>query len=126
MDWYLETSDGKFAMDTLKDYGEYMVHFHGGRLIKHTEKIYIYENAYGTRYALRMADENVVLEHKQYYDKYNCQGVYVGVRRSHEKFAKMSKGDVGLYVGLFNIPAVGQKVIVTPTDSRLKPHGYKL
>ena len=43
MAYRLRTSDGIFPLDNLKEYGEYMVHFHGGRLIKHTEKIYIYE-----------------------------------------------------------------------------------
>ena len=122
----LKTSDGVFPLDSLKEYGEYMVHFHGGKLIKHTEKIYIYENMRGVRYALRIADENVVLEHKQYYDKYACQGIYIGVRKSLANRMKMSSGDVSLYVGLFDIPASGQKVVVTPTDPRLKPHGYRI
>lgn len=121
----LRTKDGVFPLDNLKEYGEYMVHFYGGRLIKHTEKIYIYENPRGIRYAIRIADENVVLEHKQYYDKYNCQGIYVGIRKSHENRMKMNTGDVSLYVGLFDIPVATQKIVVTPADSRLKPHGYR-
>lgn len=121
----LRTNDGIFPLDDLKNYGEYLVHFYGGKLIKHTEKIYIYENGAGTRYGLRMADENVVLEHKQYFDKYNCQGIYVGIRKSIVNRQKMNSGDISLYTGVFDIPPVGQKVIVTPTDPRLKPTGYR-
>lgn len=121
----LRTNKGVFPLDNLKDYGDYMVYFYGGRLIKHTERIYIYEDSRGVRYAIRIADENVVLEHKQYYDTYNCQGIYVGVRKSMENRMKMNSGDVSLYVGLFDIPPVGQKVTVLPSDPRLKPHGYR-
>lgn len=122
----LRTDDGVFPLNDLKDYGEYLVHFYGGKLIKHTERIYIYENRNGIRYGIRMADENVVLEHKQYYDKYNCQGIYVGIRKSLANRQKMNSGDVSLYTGLFNIPLFGQKVVVTPTDSRLKPTGFRV
>lgn len=121
----LQTQDGVFPLDSLKDYGEFLVHFHGGRLIKHTEKIYIYEHQNGKRYAIRMADENVVLEYKQYYDKYNCQGICVGIRKSLENRQKMNTGDVSLYVGTFSIPPVGQKMVITPTDPRLRPAGYR-
>lgn len=34
----LRTNDGIFPLDDLKNYGEYLVHFYGGQLIKHTEK----------------------------------------------------------------------------------------
>ena len=122
----LRTKDGVFPLNNLKEYGEYMVHFYGGRLIKHTEKIYIYENKNGIRYAIRIADENVVLEYKQYYAKYECQGIYIGVRKSAENRMKMNSGEVSLYVGLFDIPPVGQKVIVTPTDKRLKAEGFRI
>ena len=122
----LHTAQGIFPMDNLKDYGEYLVHMNGGKLIKHTEKIYIYENHAGTRYAIRMADENVVLEYKQYYAQYNCRGIFVGIRKSAKNMEKMKKGDVGLYMGLFELPAVGEKIVVTPTDSRMKPAGYKM
>lgn len=122
----LQTKDGTFPLNDLKDFGEYLVHFHGGKLIKHTERIYIYENPQGIRYAIRIADENVVLERKQYYDKYNCQGVLVGIRKSLENRMKMSSGDVGLYMGHFDIPAAGQKVTITPTDPRFRPAGYKM
>lgn len=122
----LHTSDGIFPLDNLKEFGEYLVHFHGGKLIKHTEKIYIYENPRGMRYALRIADENVVLSHKQYYDTYNCRGIYIGVRKSLENRQKMNSGDVSLYVGLFSIPLVGETLTITPTDPRLQPHGYRM
>lgn len=122
----LKTKDGVFPLDNLKEYGEYMVHFYGGRLIKHTERIYIYENPVGVRYAIRIADENVVLEHKKYYDEYHCQGIYVGIRKSLANRQKMNSGDVSLYVGLFEIPAEGEKVNIVPTDPRLRPHGYRI
>lgn len=121
----LHTRDGVFPLDNLKDYGDYLVHFYGGRLIKHTERIYIYENTAGVRYAIRMADENVVLEYKQYYAKYDCRGVYVGIRKSFENRAKMSSGDVSLYTGLLPIPAMGEKVTITPLDPRLSPTGFR-
>ena len=121
----LHTRDGVFPLDNLKDYGDYLVHFYGGRLIKHTERIYIYENTAGVRYAIRMADENVVLEYKQYYAKYDCRGVYVGIRKSFENRAKMSSGDVSLYTGLLPIPAMGEKVTITPSDPRLSPTGFR-
>lgn len=122
----LHTRDGIFPLDNLKDYGDYLVHFYGGRLIKHTERIYIYESSVGIRYGLRMADENVVLEYKQYYTKYDCRGVYVGIRKSYEKRLKMSSGDVSLYTGLLPIPAVGEKVVITPSDRRLKATGFRI
>ena len=121
----LHTRDGVFPLDNLKDYGDYLVHFYGGRLIKHTERIYIYENTAGVRDAIRMADENVVLEYKQYYAKYDCRGVYVGIRKSFENRAKMSSGDVSLYTGLLPIPAMGEKVTITPLDPRLSPTGFR-
>lgn len=122
----LRTKEGVFPLNNLKEYGEYMVHFYGGKLIKYTEKIYIYENARGIRYAIRIADENVVLEHKQYYDKYNCKGIYIGVRKSLENRMKMESGEVSLYVGLYDIPDMGQRVVITPNDPKLKPHGYRI
>lgn len=122
----LHTEDGVFPLDSLKDYGDYLVHFKGGRLIKHTEKIYIYETAYGSRYALRMADENIVLEYKQYYEKYNCQGIIVGIRKSLKNRLKMNQGDVSLYIGVFDIPRNGERITITPTNPKLQPAGYRM
>lgn len=122
----LHTAQGVFPMDSLKDYGEYLVKMQGGRLIKHTEKVYIYENQMGTRYAIRMADENVVLEYKQYYAQYNCQGIFVGIRKSAKNREKMKKGDVGLYMGLFSLPASGEKIVITPANPQMKPAGYMM
>lgn len=122
----LHTARGIFPMDSLKDFGEFLVKMKGGRLIRHTEKIYIYENPSGVRYAIRMADENVVLEDKQYYSQYNCQGVWVGIRKSSKNWAKLNKGDAALFMGLLKIPASGQKEVITPADPRMKPEGYKM
>lgn len=121
----LHTEDGVFPLNDLKDYGDYMVHFYGGKLIKHTARIYVYEDRRGVRYAIRIADENVVLEHKHYYDQYNCRGIYVGVRKSLANRMKMQSGDISLYIGLFPVPAQGEKIVVMPSDPRLKPHGYR-
>ena len=68
-----------YAMDSLEDFGKYIVDKNGGRLIKHTSRIWIYEDKVGKRHALRIADENVTLEPKQYYNDYNCKDVIVGI-----------------------------------------------
>ena len=120
----LRTRSGDFPLNNLKDYGDYLVYFNGGRLIKHTERIYVYENRVGVRYGIRMADENVVLEYKQYYDKYACKGVYVGIRKSEENRRKMSSGDAALFMGLFTVPAPGEKVIITPANPGMREEGY--
>lgn len=48
-----------YAMDSLEDFGKYLVDKYGGKLIKHTSRIWIYEDKYGKRHALRIADESV-------------------------------------------------------------------
>ena len=122
----LHTEKGIFPMNNLKDYGEYIVAMKGGKLIQHTEKVYIYENPVGTRYAIRMADENVVLEYKKYYDQYNCQGVFVGIRKSSKNMEKLKKGDAALFMGLFDIPPMGEKLVITPAHPKMKAAGYKM
>lgn len=122
----LHTEKGIFPMNNLKDYGEYIVAMKGGKLIQHTEKVYIYENPVGIRYAIRMADENVVLEYKKYYDQYNCRGVFVGIRKSSKNMEKLKKGDAALFMGLFDIPPMGEKIVITPTHSKMKAAGYKM
>ena len=47
-----------YAMDSLEDFGKYLVDKYGGKLIKHTSRIWIYEDKYGKRHALRIADES--------------------------------------------------------------------
>lgn len=122
----LHTEKGIFPINNLKDYGEYIVAMRGGRLIQHTEKIYVYENPVGTRYAIRMADENVVLEYKKYYSEYNCQGVFIGIRKSSKNMEKMKKGDPALFIGLFDIPSIGEKIVITPANPKMKVAGYKM
>ena len=38
---------------------------------------------------------------------------------------KMSSGELSIYVRLFDIPLVGQKVVVMLTDKRLKQEGVR-
>lgn len=122
---HMLSDDSIHPLNNLKEYGEFLVYRYGGKLIKHTERIYIYEDPKGIRYALRIADENVVLEYKQYYEKYNCQGILLGIRKSLANRQKMNSGDVSLYTGVFDIPAIGEKVVITPTDPRLVPTGFR-
>ena len=105
-----------YAMDSLEDFGKYLVDKYGGKLIKHTSRIWIYEDKYGKRHALRIADESVTLEPKQYYKDYNCQDVIVGVRRSEDRCAKHNSGYPALYVGQIDVAAIGKKKIVTVKD----------